>query len=838
RSYMRDKLCYDLSGAIGAEVHMRTTWANLILNGEYRGNYRIGQQIRIAPERVNIFNWEDAAENAALAISKARGFTADMQNLLVTQMSEKLMWMDTDEVIFNGATYRVSDYFDYPSNTGGVLLEMDNGYRPDITNFKTDLNQVINFSNPEFALTNPGMVQHYKDYLNSFGRAVFADNHYDKYNGKDTHYTELFDMDALLQYWLINEVFPSYEIGRKSTWFYKDIEGPFKMGPIWDMDWSAAGMGQSESGSNWKVTNQSVEGWWYKGITADPYFCARAQEYYWRVHDELTKLNKTGGLIDQNYGYLKEAANADCAMWPYDRPHGKTFDEAVERLQRFFNSRFTWMDTQLNTTASAVTSMRYYTASSSVTVNFLDEADTLLPADTTSTRSPAKAYNAKGPVKVSVGVTGATVVEVEIYANGIYCGKAPVTAGLAEMILDPECFAAEHINVVHAIGVNAAGNRTTQKNYATLRQAEVPTITVGSQSATRTYGQAGGAVAFSIATQGDGTFAPAIIWEKGSAPAGVTALAFTEGNSKLTMNVANTAAAGSYKFTVQSTGYKSATGTLTIGRDQAVSVNITVPNITKTAFEAKDQNTTTKLMTLAGTLPANATVSLKGGGTASLPLQWQCVTPYNAKGTVYTVEGFAVGNNNIMANGAAARFTITVTPIFVPPITFADIEISSVAGGGKKTPFGLGTDVLPTTGSVTAQGVASNYTIRWSAQTIDIGVVGETVTFIGVVTCSERWMSAADVTRKVTVVQGPEPTTEGPTATPSPTPSPTPTIARRKGDANGDGKVDIEDILRVRDHIFGIVKLSGVDFWAADTDDDKRIDVFDILGIRDIIFGG
>jgi len=49
--------------------------------------------------------------------------------------------------------------------------------------------------------------------------------------------------------------------------------------------------------------------------------------------------------------------------------------------------------------------------------------------------------------------------------------------------------------------------------------------------------------------------------------------------------------------------------------------------------------------------------------------------------------------------------------------------------------------------------------------------------------------------------------------------------------------VDINDILAVRDHIFGIITLTGELLWAADIDENNEIDIFDILGIRDIIFG-
>ncbi|MCL2433184.1 MAG: dockerin type I repeat-containing protein [Clostridia bacterium] len=52
------------------------------------------------------------------------------------------------------------------------------------------------------------------------------------------------------------------------------------------------------------------------------------------------------------------------------------------------------------------------------------------------------------------------------------------------------------------------------------------------------------------------------------------------------------------------------------------------------------------------------------------------------------------------------------------------------------------------------------------------------------------------------------------------------------GDVNGDGLVDIQDIMAVRDAIFG-----NGDIVAADVNGDGKVDVEDIILLADIIFG-
>lgn len=59
----------------------------------------------------------------------------------------------------------------------------------------------------------------------------------------------------------------------------------------------------------------------------------------------------------------------------------------------------------------------------------------------------------------------------------------------------------------------------------------------------------------------------------------------------------------------------------------------------------------------------------------------------------------------------------------------------------------------------------------------------------------------------------------------------------KKGDANLDGKIDIDDVLLVRDHIFGTVVLTGNKKEAADVNSDSLINVSDITMINHIIMG-
>ena len=60
---------------------------------------------------------------------------------------------------------------------------------------------------------------------------------------------------------------------------------------------------------------------------------------------------------------------------------------------------------------------------------------------------------------------------------------------------------------------------------------------------------------------------------------------------------------------------------------------------------------------------------------------------------------------------------------------------------------------------------------------------------------------------------------------------------RELGDVNGDGVVDIDDILAIRGQMFGQIELPDDDLLMADVTDDGIIDIDDILQVRAIMFG-
>ena len=421
-SLMRNTLAYNLSGDMGMP-QMETVWVDVVLNGEYVGNYQFCEQIKVDKNnRVSIFDWESFAEDAAEEIADAENFSEDDAGDLEDYMKEEDMsWITSGEVVFKENTYEISDYpeIEVPAITGGYLMELDE-YYDEVSKFRTDSNQPIMFKNPEFVGTNQDMMNYVKTYIQSFENAVQSEDYTADYEGTATHYSELFDFNALVDYWLISEIFFNEEFNKKSTYMYKDIDGKVYMGPIWDMDYSSGGEGQTWQTNQWSTLYYGMNAqkdMWYKDLVKDPYFILRAQERYWEIRN--TSVQNMVNSIATSYTLLKDSADANADIWYETR----NFESEVNKLRNWFNTHLTWLDEQMASEDSILASLKYETAN--VTLAVKDSNGQALPVDNVSDKITADAMvNTGESIILTVSSQDYGKEKADIFVNGTKVGSA------------------------------------------------------------------------------------------------------------------------------------------------------------------------------------------------------------------------------------------------------------------------------------------------------------------------------------------------------------------------------------------------------------------------------
>lgn len=377
-SLMRNKTAYDLSGAIGMP-YMESTWVDIVLNGEYVGNYQFCEQIRISEDRIDITNLDDYASLAAKLLYQANVVTADEREYLEDYLTWHMEWLTTGIIEYEGQTYDISPYLTLPEIDGGFLFELDAFY-DEPSRFMV-YNQPIMFHNPKYIGTNDTVMTYAYNFVSAFYEAAYlSDDFYALYNGVLTHYTEFFDIDSLAKYFLITEIYFNEDTGLKSTYFYKDMGELAQMGPVWDMDYSSGGQGkQAYVYDQWQAvfySNYSQDNQWYKGLIRDPYFLSKALEMWDTYRDTIFELIADDGPLESAYSYILESALADDVVWPADydpnnpdAPVTGDFLSGYSVFKTWMTNHLAWLDAQFTTLNHLVESVGVFDAGSGVSLN-------------------------------------------------------------------------------------------------------------------------------------------------------------------------------------------------------------------------------------------------------------------------------------------------------------------------------------------------------------------------------------------------------------------------------------------------------------------------------------
>ena len=185
KSLMRNNIAFEMSRRLGLGY---TPWiqnVDVIVNGEYKGNYQLCDQVTVDPNRVRI-----------------------------TEMEPE----DNDEV----------------SITGGYLLEITNaGGEP--YHFSSNIGGIpVDVKSPDSGDITSEQFSYIRGAFNEMESRLWADN----YQNADKGYRSRLDLQSFLRYFLVGE-FAGNTDAMWSLYVYKEREDDlFRFGPVWDFDLS------------------------------------------------------------------------------------------------------------------------------------------------------------------------------------------------------------------------------------------------------------------------------------------------------------------------------------------------------------------------------------------------------------------------------------------------------------------------------------------------------------------------------------------------------------------------------------------------------------------------
>ncbi len=358
---VRNKITLDLARSIGMDSTPQSILVSLFLNNEYEGVYQLAQHIRIGESTVNI--------RSGSQYPATGGFL----------LEENFFSMDDESQANIPTSFQMPFCFNDPEQPSQALKEYASNY---IQSF-------------EYALHSPDFIyhsnaQHYEavalgkgedgSWLGELVESEYHDKTFD-----NQHYSELIDMDSLINNFLICEITMDWDGMKNSTYLYKDIEGIAYMGPAWDFDWAYGNINMYNidtfQPTGWHTTNdyfareyyfQSVQ--WNRYLIKDPYFIWLVYNKYKEIRP--AQLQDFLDSLDAYENHLAFDGTRNDERWEYtytpENYCGATpehYHEAFASLKKFIKTRINWLDKQFENYFILLNSINAFQSSHLFTVD-------------------------------------------------------------------------------------------------------------------------------------------------------------------------------------------------------------------------------------------------------------------------------------------------------------------------------------------------------------------------------------------------------------------------------------------------------------------------------------
>lgn len=299
KSLMRNALAACLGKFAGQPFTAAAQFVDLVLNGNYVGNYQISDQVEVRKKRVDIVEQEDP--------------------------------MTDDSNI-----------------TGGYLLEVDGFADSEPCWFRTSRGVKITVKSPDDEIIDQRQVNYIRTYIQNFENALFSAD----FTNPETGYRHYVDENTLLSWYVASEMTANPD-AFWSTYIYKNQDDPkIYWGPLWDYDIAFNNCQRKGDMTKRMVLKDGfgsdLTGVWVRRMWEDPWFVNAVNEK-WKsmvadgLQDHLLK------FIDDKEAELKASQTLDGKIWPiYKRVYDEykifyTYSATVNFLRTFVKDRISFL---------------------------------------------------------------------------------------------------------------------------------------------------------------------------------------------------------------------------------------------------------------------------------------------------------------------------------------------------------------------------------------------------------------------------------------------------------------------------------------------------------------
>lgn len=352
KSLVRNQVTYGLGEAIGMKETPDCKNTDLYINGEYKGVYLITEKVEIKKNRVDIYDLEEATEEAnegkELSEFAQKGFGGKFSGFI----ENRQRWFEISN--------------DPSDITGGYLLELEvaDRYPNEASGFVTKHGQAVVAKSPEYA--SMAQIKYISSYWQEMEDALYSE---DGKNKSGKHFSEYIDTESFAKQYIVQEWSSNWDAGLTSNYFYKDIGGKLVAGPIWDFDnalMNTAGRDGTDltDPTNLHAAKRSL---WYNSLMGSKSFKAtpniyalgmRHREFVAEVEKQMKEkvVPAVSELLDSKYDkYIEKVENSavmNAIRWNYYNTTNEVeilnnYTAEISAIKNFVSERTSFLSSAL-----------------------------------------------------------------------------------------------------------------------------------------------------------------------------------------------------------------------------------------------------------------------------------------------------------------------------------------------------------------------------------------------------------------------------------------------------------------------------------------------------------
>lgn len=319
--FMRNVLAYKLFNDMG-HYASRTRFAEVMVNGDYKGIYVFGEKIKRDAGRVDIAKLTPD-ENSGEPLTGGYIFKVDY-------------WTTSDSW--------QSPYHPIGHSNFNIHYVY---YYPDIEDISTEQKGYI------------------KDYVTAYESKLYDPFTHDSSAG----YYPYMNVSSFIDYFIVNELARNNDGFKKSFYFFKNRDGLDKRincGPVWDFDWAWKNINECSifahtDGSGWayKVNdcNPDVSSpGWHIRLLQDAEFANELHCRWELFRNTILNTDTLMNWVDANASYLWEAQQRHYTRWPILGLNvgtpvigiiPTTFQGEIDGFKGWIQKRLNWLDANM-----------------------------------------------------------------------------------------------------------------------------------------------------------------------------------------------------------------------------------------------------------------------------------------------------------------------------------------------------------------------------------------------------------------------------------------------------------------------------------------------------------